>query len=554
MRLARGGALTALTLLIAIGCGGSDVVVPGGQNSPADDAGVVEVIGPDGGVVTAPAPPEGPPVGGEPPPTGVFVSASKGIDGADGTRSRPLKTIADGLALAKQKKAPLIVCAETYPEQVVLADGVTMFGYFDCSNPDKWERKAKNAKIAAPASPGVLAENLFLPAAFEGFDIEVPDIAGTAPVGTPAATSYGMIIKTSKNLSFGELSIRAGKGQDGIDGVEPAPNVEQSTSTEGAGAGRQGVTCRFNVPSEKCGSRSKSDGQRGGTSKCAVGSAGGPGGTGGDGPFARNGTVLTPTNDDAHGRPRATNDPLTAQGGVHAMVDRNAVGTAGATGKTGDVGANGAWRADATGIVPGGGSAGANGGPGQGGGGGGGSMGWMTSTYDSSTTPPATGEYYGATGAGGGAGGCGGVAGTPGTGGGGSVGVFIVSSTAISIAHTKIEAGKGGRAGAGAVGTNGLSGAFGGFGRYPDNPQDARPDGTYGLRGGRGGAGGTAGMSGNGSAGPSIALLYNGTRPNIDDKTTGMFAGQAGDGVPEKTSGGKTRPAVVGASLKELVF
>ena len=69
MKLTRGGALTALALLIAIGCGGSDVAaVPGVPNTPADDdaGGGVEIVGPDGGGVDASLPDAPPPPDGKP--------------------------------------------------------------------------------------------------------------------------------------------------------------------------------------------------------------------------------------------------------------------------------------------------------------------------------------------------------------------------------------------------------------------------------------------------------------------------------------------------------
>jgi hypothetical protein len=206
MNLARGGAATAIVLWIAMGCGGSEASSANG----GDDAGVVIIPGPDGGVIVVPPAVTPPPVGGAP-PDGIFVSASKGIAGADGSKTRPVKTLAEGLTLAASKHVPVIVCPETYTEQVTLADGVTMFGYFDCSNLDEWKRVTARATIASPTSPAIFAKDLVLPARLEGFVVTAPDIAGT-PASGPAASSYGMIVTSSKNLSLAEISIRAGKG------------------------------------------------------------------------------------------------------------------------------------------------------------------------------------------------------------------------------------------------------------------------------------------------------------------------------------------------------
>ncbi len=54
-------------------------------------------------------------------------------EGADGTLTHPFKTLADAFTAAKTKKKRVLACGETYEEAVVLADGVTAFGNYDCS-------------------------------------------------------------------------------------------------------------------------------------------------------------------------------------------------------------------------------------------------------------------------------------------------------------------------------------------------------------------------------------------------------------------------------------
>jgi hypothetical protein len=535
MHLVRGGALTALGVIVALGCGGSSgsTPPPGG----GDDAGDVNVLGPDGG-----EPEQIDPGAGGVPPNGIFVSASKGLAGADGSSMHPVPTIADGLALAIAQRKPLNVCAEAYAESLTLADGITVGGYYDCSNLDAWKRGTSNAKLKSPRIPGVLAENLVQAARFAGFDIEVPD-ATPAPAGQPAASSIGMIVRGTKNLEILNVSIRAGKGQDGADGAEPASGNTATPVAAGPADGQtqsDQVELCGNLPLPTC--RTVVGGASGGTNACAVGTAGGAGGRGGDGAKYRDGTLLAPT---ANYRGRefiAT--ATTARGGEVA-----AKGSDGAVGALGTIGMNGTWSFSAEGFLAGNGTAGGIGQAGQGAGGGGGRSAWA-STFCIPRPPPQVGQdcfppttkyVYAGTGAGGGAGGCGGVPGSAGSGGGGSFGLFIVDST-ITLTSIRIESGKGGRAGKGSLGTGGTPGQTGGTAAAA----------TAGGPGGRGGDGGHAGLSGNGAPGPSIPLVYKGTAPTRTEVT--LLPGQGGDGAPALTVDGQTIPAVTGEAKPEHSF
>lgn len=548
MKLARGGALTALTLLIAIGCGGSEVAAVPGAPTPVDDGdggGVVDSVGPDGGGGDAGLPEAPPPPPGKP-TKGVFVSASKGIEGADGTKDRPVKTLAAAIALAETKKPlPVIACAETFTEAVTLKDGVTMYGYFDCN--DDWAPTDKRAKIVSPTSPAVLAENLVTPLRLEGFDIQAPDISGTAPAGTAAASSYGMIVKSSKNLALAQVSIRAGRGQDGSDGAEPAPNVERSPSAVGkpstahlqkSCSGGLVVICNFDDGARL----SVIDGEVGGTSDCLVKPNGAPGGRGGGARITDNNNYRTTNTAAVHGLPAAAN-ATQAQGGAFQGTIGSLGGQDAPAAAPGTTGQNGTASFTEAGFVPGNGTAGTNGPPGKGGGGGAGSSRYpyLGGNPAQPTEIVLAGTWRNATGAGGGAGGCGGIAGTPGSGGGASIGLFVVGSTDITLAKARIEASMGGRAGKGATGTAGLQGAPGG----------GRGAGESGAPGGRGGDGGAGGLSGHGSAGSSIALVFRGTRPTTADVQ--LVAGQPGDGHPAVT-GAQTLPAVVGEAKQEHSF
>jgi hypothetical protein len=519
---------------IAVACGSSEASSP--PAAPVDDAGVGAS---DSG--EAPRAPTPPVVGGVA-PDGIFVSASKGIEGADGAKTRPVKTIAAGLALASAKRLPLIVCPDTYAEAVTLVDGITMFGYFDCTDLTTWRRVEHRSVILSPTSPAVIATSLSSSTRVEGFDVQAPDFVGSAAEG-PAASSFGMIVKGTTALELGEVSIRAGNGQDGRDGVEPSAGPVESANNVGGPAPVQ-AECENKPPILMCSSfvAVVIDGRDGAKSSCG----GGAGGKGGDGPVVRNSAYAAIVSSVAATGAPATASATTAAGGAPAGLGANS-GTGGSAGAFGPNGANGAWSLTADAFVPGDGTAGSAGLPGQGGGGGAGTtVLWNPLSYPAPAPFPSNslpaGVWYGAAGAGGGAGGCGGLPGTPGTGGGASVGLLVVDSVVAFGGSSRIASAKGGRGGKGTLGTLGTSGGAGGAGGSSGMT-------IRGAAGGKGGDGGAAGLSGQGAPGPSIALVYMGTRPVLAG--TELAAGDAGEGAAALVRGTQTMPATVGVSKKE---
>jgi hypothetical protein len=527
MKLA-GGALTALVILV--GCG-SDSASP-------TDGGVT--IGPDGAPIP-PAPPESPVVGGKA-PDGIFVSSSKGIDGADGASTRPVKLIAAGLELAKKRGLPLNVCAETYTEAVKLIEGVSMLGYYDCSTPE-WRRVANHAIILSPTSPTVLAENLTAPTKFEGFDVVGPDIGGTPAPNAVAASSYGVLIKASKQLTLADVTIRGGKGQDGADGVNPTANNADTQGKQGGHHAEKQQLCDVNATPFLCQSAQSIPGSAGGVSSCAVGLSGGAGGQGGDGVVVSGGNYRALIEADADGRPAG--ETLTTAPGVWRFgTPNNTKGTNGKPGAAGSLGQHGAWTFSVEGFVPGNGTPGTVGLPGQGGGGGAGSDKWWNADSMPSPGPPATGIHLGLTGGGGGAGGCGGLPGTGGSGGGASIGVLAIASE-VTITKSRIEGKQGGRAGKGSTGLPGVAGGSAGFGKRGDGH-------IYGTGGGTGGPGGPAGLSGHGAPGPSIALAFTGTRPST--ALVDLVPGTPGEGYGAIPQGTQVLPAIAGTATAEHAF
>lgn len=516
----RGGVVVGLFAIVAGGCSGFGEEEGDGAQQPARTP-----------EENAAPPPPGP-VDGKP-IVGIYVSASQGKPGASGIPGAPVPSIKEGLAIAKREGLPVIVCAEEYAENVELLDGVSAYGYYDCSA-TLWVRDAKRAIVRAPASPAVIGRNVTKPTRLEGFEILAPDLDGTV-AKEREGTSIALDVRASKAVFISESLVRGGKGAPGTDGAAAPSNDYQGVRNGKDGVPQGAYTC---VNLATCPLLTKVSGPTGASITCTVGPAPGPGGAGGDATLWYNGSPQgDPLAVDARGKPFAATT-ATAMGGAARISGNN-----GSPGPDGTNGTNGAWLFDAEGFVIGNGTAGAEGGPGLGGGGGGGTNG--CGAVNSSCPKPLDATYHqSATGGSGGAGGCAGLPGTPGTGGGASIGALLINAE-VEFTRTTIESSQGGTAGKGTLGTGGLLGGAGG------------PAATYSGKGGDGGPGGAGGASGHGAPGPSIAVVFSGKKP-VYDVETKRVPGQAGAGQPQLSAltptGTKTLPAINGISKEEHEF
>ena len=499
-----------------------------------------------------PPPPQDPATNANPPVTGaplvgVFVSSSRGRDEASGNSGpEALKTLGAAIKRAKERGQRVLACAETYTESVVLVDGVSMFGGFDCSQADGWRAGPTRTRIEAPTSPALAATGINLETRVDGFELTAPSFDKEAPSDAPRS-SVGAEIRGSARLTIANSILRAGAAGSGKDGVEGATNVENATAFARTGgdatpAGSSNLCPYFGG----CAGRTSFGGSFGGTSSCAVGAAGGPGGRGGDGQLLGGAGVCAAI--EVRGQPFVAT-ASTAKGSIGYCQDYNSGGPVrffygggdrGANGADGADGTNGTWSLSQTGeFVAGAGTAGKDASPGQGGGGGGGAN--FNSNCNSlcPNGPALTAYRWSSAGGGGGAGGCAGLAGTPGTGGGASIGALVVDSP-LTFVGTRLASAQGGAGGAGTLGSAGLAGANGG----------ATAD--QGGSGGVGGRGGAAGLSGHGAPGPSIALAYSGQRPSLE--TSELVPGPGGDGRSALTKAGHVLPAVAGEALAERKF
>jgi hypothetical protein len=492
---------------------------------------------------------------------GVFVSKKLGgavAGGGSGTLAAPFASLQKGIATAKLLKKRVYVCAETYDEAITFENGVSVFGYFDCSKPtwtvsqppvatdggadagDAGAVVSLRARIASPVSPAAHAVGIANDTLIDSIDIVAPD--ATAPSGS----SIGLIAQNSPKLEIKNMKVHAGTAAKGADGT-PGPLPGDGFGNKNGADGYSPAWCH--LPPGSCISGdpcidpvcvAQHSTRPGGTNVCA-GTQGGNGGAGGN--FIKETSSLCKfTYSDVNLRHVGDGDvrpatATTALGGVGAPLCAQTA-TNGATGAKGAAGTNGAaspgGTITATGFTAGDGTNGTNGANGQGGGGGGGAM-----PKNPNSAYYANGlDYWGSSGSGGGAGGCAGLAGTAGKGGGASIGVILFDSP-LTLRNVVVSASNGGAGG---------MGSFGSVATAPGEAGQAFGSDSIGTLGGRGGEGGDSGVSGGGAGGSSIgiathgtpALLFNTPTPTIGAAGAGdpgMYDGFTGKAVPAAGSG-----------------
>jgi hypothetical protein len=426
---------------------------------------------------------------------GVFV-ATVGGDTSAGTRMDPVRTIAEGIAMAVQKKKPRVyVCKGNYSEQVVLDaqhDGISIFGGLDCIN--GWTWTGAMAVVTGPSALYALrVDSTTRVITVEDVSFVVPDASGQDSAGAGNSSIAAFIHAAIVNLR--RVALTAGSGAGGAAGASggSAPNYSVSQPIGPGGTSYDSATAAPGV---------------GGVNLCLVtgSSRGGAGGAAGDIPNTTNtypggsGTPIPqppppPPHDGAGGQ------SIPDTGAGCSPMSNGDPGANGAAG-TGGSSANDLGALSAAGWEPSGGTDGQTGNPGQGGGGGAGG--------GIAVAGPVGGG-------GGGAGGCGGSGGKGGRGGGASIAVISLQAVATlaECALTTSAAGNGGSGGPGQRGQRGgpgttgnaCTGSFGGWGA-----------------GGSGGAGGTGGIS--------VGIAYHGGGPSYDSATSFTVGASGHEGSP----------------------
>jgi hypothetical protein len=485
--------VSIVALLVLTSACSQDVFDPGKDDAGGNPNPVGGEGGKDGGAADT---------GIAPGTDAVWVSSSLGTATGDGTQTHPLASL--DAAIAKAGKLPVNACAETYAEQVHFANGVNVFGYYDCKA--NWVKTTSHAKIAPKASPAAFATNITATTTVEAVDIVAPDFVDQSQ------SSIALFATSSPALTIKNATIHAGTGGKGSNGANAVPLANSGTMNgdDAWAAGKcTGGMCSFQIHTGS---------PAGGTNAC-----GNPGGAGGDSGYFQSQfnantqkyywAVLN-SEDATAGLPTVATSQ-TNQGGAFASAGQN--GAAGANGKDGLTGnsfgniVNGAY-------VPSDGTAGTDGAAGQGGGGAGAMQ--LSSIYAAA----AYAGYYGwgEPGAGGGAGGCAGLAGGIGKGGGASIAIVAIDA-GLTLDTMTIESSKGGDGGAAGTSSASTSGGLAG-----------KP-GQYVPSAGNGGAGGKGGVSGNGGGGPSLGIAYNKAKPTLLACTVTPAAG--GQTLPASDDG-----------------
>jgi len=456
---------------------------------------------------------------------GIFVSES-GSSRGDGSAAAPLNSIPAAIALAKSAGKPHVyVSAGTYTGEVILQEGVSIFGGY--SNDGLWRRNLASYRSILTNSSGtnsirvVIADGLGTTGrtVIDGFDVQAGNNVNAG------GSSYAIWMRNvGPNVVVRNVSAIGGNGGAGTSGSSGNPGAAGAIGQDGITTTDTDCSCnRFSTYGGKPGD--------GGTSQCggspnAVGGAGGGSGCGEGGNDPKPAAGVNSLG-GAVGGPAPSPKQNGNSGGGGGAGTRGSHGDAGLG--NGTVSTQGFWSGNA-------GSDGSSAMNGVGGGGGSGGGGHNNGSCCA---------IWGGGGGGGGSGGCGGTGGTRGTAGGASFGIFIYNSspTLLNSHFGHRNGGNGGRGGTGASGGLGKDGGAGGTGFRSNCWSGGNKSGDGGA-GGRGGSGGRGGNGGGGAGGIVYGMFVTGTSsPSCVDvrydisSGTGGLGGAGGDNFPNQPNG-----------------
>jgi hypothetical protein len=437
----------------------------------------------------------------------VFVSVGVNESG-DGSQQATVKTIAEGIELARDQDATrILVCNGVYQEQVSLTvddSGRSLSGGYNC---DSWLYNPDGETLVRPTERGFA---LSVSGTTQRVTISNLTFDAMAAVD-PGESSIAAFIVGSSDVRLKQVRLIAHEGQsadpgvlveftsgadwpedDDLDGNDSVPGMQYTDATPPfVDRGGPATTVQCTATGES------SSGGRGGdypyrdlVSAAIVGAPGLPVGKGGVGGYSSSPQSIASGCDVVDPGDRCGCTPMAGRGGQAGDSGDDGAGAS----ALGEVGSEG-WRSTS-------GEAGGIGHPGGGGGGGDGV--WHESSVSG---------YYGgwAGGGGGAAGGCGGNGGTPGTGGGASIALLVLDSL-VAIDASELVAANAGDGGTGSIGQAGQAGGTGGA-APPIN--DAYP-----CAGGNGGQGGSGGAAGGGAGGVSSGVVWAGDfEPTVDTDT-----------------------------------
>jgi hypothetical protein len=493
-----------------------------------------------------------------------------------GTRSNPFATLGAAVAAYPTSgKRYVLVAQGTYRENVVLTEGVQLFGGYSVGfaqrNPLLYETVILGQQPAVNTSGAVAAihaENISPAAApmvvagfiIRGYDAPAvgnPDFSGPPSLAVFISNVNFVLLLSDNDISAG----RGGAGGQGSSGTGGFGS--QSSSTLNGAVGLSS----FEQPGNGCPFGTLNVGGLGGTNASCPGANGRSGAT-----------AVCPHVDFSNAAmPIPNEQQFFADAGMPGTLDgvggwdwgfrvqpgcfnvftfgNDHDGHDGLAGPDGAPGSGGAGapatarygsiaaaRWTRSPFVATGGGAGGFGTAGGSGGAGGG--------IDKEIGTPCTTWSLGASGGGGAAGGCGGTGGNPGGAGGASVGVLVIGGGP-RIQNNRISRNVGGAGGNGGFGGFGGLGGLGGRGGVAGTL-----DSSFGGKGGEGGNGGVGGGGGGGAGGPSFGLMaidldvasYLATNRFVAAASTGGLGGEGGSSAGMST-GSRGAPGASGDAV-----
>jgi hypothetical protein len=434
----------------------------------------------------------------------VFLSPL-GDDAASGSLNEPVASMERALELARERDAYVLVCSATYEDNVLIEGaGARIFGGYACEN--GWARTDKPAEFAPLSGvPLTIREATS--------EVLLSALAFAArPGGLPGESSIAATVVGSSAVVMRHVSLSAGLGAHGSDGLPSAPFTAPAENGRAGKDAYQGSclepdvdcsgfcaptvrsACKQIVEPWKCSSCDSVCETDGGKSIVVHRVRGG---TGGNGYLASEaGSGLTASTQKS---PKPGSEPGQGEAGAAGASGTQGFGT---------LGLDGVYLATNAGTDGRFGKLGVHGAGGKGG------SAWLSGNGLDTRVMSGSGGSSGKPG-------CGGRPGMHGGGGGASIALISIHST-VSLERVVLRTAGGGPGGVPSDGTPGQLGGRGGLGGKNE----------LGVRtasaGGDGGPGGHGGAGGPGGGGPSLGIVSIGSEPEQRAVTFDVAAGGKG--------------------------